>query len=133
MEASFRRKAFPVLAGVVVVGFGVLIFNQKMFQNPLKYHSFESLMPQLSMLSSSFEGFTGLTFDCAFGLFSSGPLWMLLLPATILVIRTRSRLFTDLFVVFFPYLFLLSQRVEWFGGWSPPLDWSGREKQAASP
>ena len=118
---SFRRKAFPVLAGVVVVGFGVLIFNQRMFQNPLKYHSFESLMPQLSMLSSSFEGFTGLTFDCAFGLFSSGPLWMLLLPATILVIRTRSRLFIDFLIVFFLYLVLLSPRLEWFGGWSPPF------------
>lgn len=110
-----------MLGGVVVVGLAILVFNQSIFQNPLKYHSIRGFVPQVGTLLSSLEGFTGLTFDCAFGLFSTGPVWMLLLPATILVIGTRSRLCTDFFVVFFPYLFLLSQRAEWFGGWSPPF------------
>jgi hypothetical protein len=118
---SGRRVAIPLLGGVLVLGLGILVFNQSIFQNPLKYHDIEGFVPQVGTLLNSLRSFTGLTFDCAYGLFSNGPIWMLLLPATVLVIRTRSRLFTDFFVVFLPYLFLLSQRVEWFGGWSPPF------------
>ena len=120
-DRSLRRVLVPVLGGVAVLGLGILVFNQNVFQNPLKYHELSGLPSLTGTLESYFEGFTGLGFDCAFGLFSSGPLWMLLLPATLLVISKRSRLFTDFVVVFSLYLLLLSPRVEWFGGWSPPF------------
>jgi hypothetical protein len=118
---SMRRVLVPVLFMVAGVGLGILVFNQSVFESPLKYHQINSLLSQVGSLTSYFEGFAGMAFDCAFGLFSSGPLWMLLLPATILVTSKRSRLLIDFVVVFSLYLLLLLPRVEWFGGWSPPF------------
>jgi len=120
-DRSKRRGVALALAGIAAVGCGILLFNQTVFHNPLKVHRLTELMPDFGSFDSLFEGLTGLAFDCAFGLFASAPIWMLLLPAILLAIARRSRALVDFVVVFSLYLLLLSPRVEWFGGWSPPF------------
>jgi hypothetical protein len=116
-----RKHILLLIAGLAVIGPGILLFNQSVFQNPLKYHDIDGLNPYLLPAINYLQGVIGLAFDCAFGLFSYGPLWLLLLPAFALLVITRSKLVIDFAIVFVPYLALLAPRGEWFGGWSPPF------------
>ena len=115
-----RKGAVLLLVCMLLLTVGTLFFNQLIFQNPLKYHDIDGLQTYGQSPIKYLRGFVGLFFDCAFGLFANAPVWMLLLPALILVIRQRHRLFIDTCLVFLPYLLVLLPRGEWFGAWSPP-------------
>lgn len=115
-----RRGAALLLVSLVVVTVGTLLFNQQVFQNPLKYHDIDGLMIYSQPANQYLRGFAGLFFDCAFGLFAHAPIWLLLLPAVVVLIRQKHPVLIDFCVVFLPYLILLSPRAEWFGAWSPP-------------
>ena len=120
-EKQAKRGLVAIALGLGLLTAAILIFNQLVFQNPLKFHDIDGLKRLAYPLSQYLRGFTGLFFDCAFGLFASAPIWMLLLPAVLLLLYHRSRLLSDYCIVFSPYLFLLFPRGEWFGGWSPPF------------
>lgn len=117
---SVRRKVAPLVGAAGLLALAILVFNLRVFGNPLKYHA-GTLRSQLWPSSGALEGLAGLSFDCAFGLFSSAPIWMLLLPAMLLGIGRRDRRFLDFLVIFCPYLLAVSVRPEWFGGWAPPF------------
>src|SRR6202035_4791635 len=57
----------------------------------------------------------------AFGLFGCAPLWLLLLPAALLLLARRSPLLVHLAVLTIPYFLIVTPRSEWYGGWSPPF------------
>lgn len=116
-----RVGAALLLLSLLVLASGILLFNQQVFQNPLKYHDIDGLRSYSQPAGSYLRGFVGLFFDCAFGLFAQAPIWMLLLPAMVVLARQRHRVLLDFGFVFAPYLLALSPRGEWFGGWSPPF------------
>lgn len=116
-----RRGIVVITLGLGLLTGAILIFNQLVFRNPLKFHDIDGLRRLAYPPSQYLQGFTGLFFDCAFGLFAYAPIWMLLLPAAVMALYRRSRLLSDYCVVFAPYLLLLFPRGEWFGGWSPPF------------
>ena len=115
-----RTRAVILLVSLLVLAGGILMFNQQVFQNPLKYHDIDGLRSYSQPAGQYLQGFTGLFFDCAFGLFANAPIWMLLMPAVVVMTRERHPALIDFGFVFLPYLVLLSPRGEWFGGWSPP-------------
>jgi hypothetical protein len=116
-----RRGILVIALGLILLTGAILIFNHLVFENPLKYHDIDGLKRLAYPPGQYLRGFTGLFFDCAFGLFSFAPIWMLLLPAAVLILYRRSRLLSDYCVAFAPYLLLLFPRGEWFGAWSPPF------------
>ena len=115
-----RIGAAILLAALAMLTAGTLLFNQWVFQNPLKYHDIDGLKSYSQPIGQYLRGFAGLFFDCAFGLFANAPIWMLLIPALIVVARRRHQALTDFGLVFLPYLIILLPRGEWFGAWSPP-------------
>lgn len=117
----FRRQVVWGLVALMLLAGGTLVFNQIVFDNPLKYHDIDGLRPYLYPPAQYARGLTGLFFDCAFGLFAFAPIWILLLPAALQAMTSRRRLVIDFLIVFLPYLLLLAPRGEWFGGWSPPF------------
>lgn len=124
-HAGRPRKPILVLAGLLsALGAGILIYNSLLYANPLKIHSWEELDPHQHTWLSYLGGGLGLFWDTAFGLFGSAPVWMLVLPATILLLVRRgrpSRLLAHLAVLTLPYLIIVIPRIEWYGGWSPPF------------
>lgn len=121
-HAGRPRKPLLVLAGLLtVVGGGLLVHNELVYDNPLKIHTLEELELYRYTLGDFLEGSLGLFYDSAFGLFGSFPIWLLLLPATALLVARRSRLLLDLVVLTGPYLLIVVPRSEWYGGWSPPF------------
>ena len=64
---------------------------------------------------------SGLFFDAAFGLFGCAPVWLILLPAFLLLLARRSPLLLHMAVLSAPYLVIVVPRLEWYGGWSPPF------------
>lgn len=119
--ARVRRGLVLLAVGLLLLTVGILIFNQALFDNPLKYHDVDGLATYSNPPIKYLEGLLGLLYDCAFGLFAYAPIWLLLLPATLLSLKLRDRLPRDFAIAFTPYLLLLSPRGEWFGAWSPPF------------
>lgn len=118
---SRRTVLWAALALAVALG-GILTFNTVVFGNPFKDHTLTQLLQIQGRSPLDYlRGFTGLFWDCAFGLFASNPLWMLLIPASVLVIWRRSRVMTDLSILAISYLAVVSPRPEWYGAWSPPF------------
>jgi hypothetical protein len=116
------RKPILILAGLLsALGAGMLLYNQFVYSNPLKIHSWEEIDPQRHTWLSYVQGGLGLFWDTAFGLFGCAPFWMLLLPAAVLLLARRSRLPVHLAVLSAPYLLIVAPRTEWYGGWSPPF------------
>jgi hypothetical protein len=118
------RRRLPLLIGGVLltmVGGAIAFHNIQRFGNPLKVHSWQELNPGTKSAGDYGEGFFGLFFDSAFGLFPTTPIWLLLLPATVLLIRRRQSILLHLSVLAAPYLFIVAPRGEWYGGWSPPF------------
>ena len=120
-DRAVRKRTLLLIAGLAVLGPAILLFNQSIFQNPLKYHDIDGLKPYVLPAVNYLQGLVGLAFDCAFGLFFFAPIWLLLLPAFALLVSSRSKLALDFAIVFAPYLALLAPRGEWFGAWSPPF------------
>ncbi|MEM7482316.1 MAG: hypothetical protein AAF481_14160 [Acidobacteriota bacterium] len=130
------RRMRPALAlggALGLLGVGILLYNQALYGNPLKIHSWGELEPSAYGVIEYVKGSLGLFWDSAFGLFACAPLWLLLIPAVMrrwnppwpgaspaLADRTGRILF-DLAVFSFPYLFIVVPRSEWYGGWSPPF------------
>jgi len=145
------RRVVAVLAGSLVVALGaVLVINQVRFGNPLKIHAWQELDLAAFSPASYAEGFFGLFWDAAFGLFFFAPIWLLVIPAAALAVRTErpdrvpgpgsdrapagsarwsaddehrrcAVLAGEIALLSLPYLALTAPRTEWYGGWSPPF------------
>ena len=116
------RKHLVLLAGMLgAVAGGILLYNKLLYRNPLKIHTWQEVDPYQYGLLSYLKGGLGLFYDAAFGLFGCAPLWLLLLPAVVLLAARRSRLLLHLAALSLPYLVVVVPRVEWYGGWSPPF------------
>jgi hypothetical protein len=100
---------------------GILVYNQTLYSNPLKIHTWEEVDPHRYTLLDYARGGLGFLWDSAFGLFGCAPVWMLLLPAIVLLLTRRSRLLVHLVALALPYLVIVAPRNEWYGGWSPPF------------
>ena len=115
------RKPILILAALLsALGAGMLLYNHILYSNPLKIHSWEEIDPQRHTWLHYLQGL-GLLWDTAFGLFGCAPIWMLLLPAVLLLLARRNRLLVHLAVLSAPYLLIVAPRIEWYGGWSPPF------------
>lgn len=123
-HAGRPRKPLIVLSILLVmVGGGILVHNELVFDNPLKIHQAEELELTDYPPTAYALGALGLFWDAGFGLFACAPLWLLLLPGALLAAareRGRPPLF-DLAVLTLPYLLVVVPRSEWYGGWSPPF------------
>lgn len=121
-RAGARRRPLLVL-GLLLAGVaaGILIHNQLLFANPLKIHSLQEVDPQSHSPLDYLTGLLGLFFDAAFGLFGCSPIWLLLLPAALLLAAERHPLPLHLALLALPYLLIVTPRLEWYGGWSPPF------------
>jgi hypothetical protein len=121
-HAGRPRRPLLLMAGALAaVGCGILVYNQVVYGNPLKIHSLDELQLDRYPVVEYALGLSGLLWDGAFGLFAAFPLWLLLLPALVLLARTRHFLLRDLLILVAPYLFIVAPRSEWYGGWSPPF------------
>jgi hypothetical protein len=119
-----RRQRRPVLlltAALAILGAGMLAYNQYHYSNPLKIHTWEEVDPHRYAPISFLKGGLGLLWDTAFGLFGCAPVWLIVLPAVLLLIGRRHRLLAHMAVLTFPYLMVVAPRIEWYGGWSPPF------------
>jgi hypothetical protein len=124
-----RRGLAAIAAALALTGAAILAYNRMRFGNPLKIHTWGELALPAVSLRGTVEGFLGLFWDAAFGLFAFAPLWLLVVPALVLaVVRRRTadgvspaRAAGYLAVVGLPYLLLVAPRAEWYGGWSPPF------------
>ncbi len=121
-HAGRPRRPLLILAGLLAgVAAGMLLYNQIVYSNPLKIHTWQEVDPVNYGPASYFKGLSGLFFDAAFGLFGCAPIWLILLPALIMLIARRSALLLHLVALSLPYLLVVVPRVEWYGGWSPPF------------
>jgi hypothetical protein len=116
-----RRPVIILGALLGAVAGGMLLYNQIVYSNPLKIHTWQEVDPHRYSPASYLRGFLGLFYDGAFGLFGSAPVWLLLLPALLLLAARRSRILLHLAALSLLYLVIVSPRVEWYGGWSPPF------------
>jgi hypothetical protein len=121
-HAGRPRKPILVLAGLLTaLGAGILLYNHLLYRNPFKIHTWEEIDPQRHTWLHYLKGGLGLFWDAAFGLFGCAPIWMLILPAVLLLVVRRNRLLLHLAVLAAPYLAIVVPRIEWCGGWSPPF------------
>jgi hypothetical protein len=120
--AGRPRKPLVILGALLaVLGGGILGYNQIQYGNPLKVHSLQEIAFYDQPLRQYALGLSGFFWDSAFGLFASAPLWLLLLPAGVLLVRHRHPLAAHLAAFALPYLALVAPRSEWYGGWCPPF------------
>jgi hypothetical protein len=116
-----RRQVLALGALLLALSGGILLYNQRVYSNPLKIHSWQEIDPYRHTLMDYLGGGLGLFYDCAFGLFAFAPIWLLLLPALALLLARRAALPLHLAVLTLPYLLAVTPRGEWYGGWSPPF------------
>jgi hypothetical protein len=120
--AGRSRRQLLILGGLLAaLAAGMLLYNQILYSNPLKIHTWQEVDPASYGSASYLEGMSGLFFDAAFGMFASAPVWMILLPAFLWLAARRSPLLLHMVVLSFPYLLVVVPRLEWYGGWSPPF------------
>lgn len=120
-DGTSRRALAALTGALAAVAAGVLLFNQARYGNPLKIHRWEELALPAMSLRGTVEGFLGLFWDAAFGLFAFAPIWLLVVPAIALAAARRSVVAGHLALVALPYLLLVAPRAEWYGGWAPPF------------
>jgi len=116
-----RRPVFILTALLAALAGGMLLYNQIVYSNPLKIHTWQEVDPASYGPASYLRGMFGLLFDPAFGLFGCSPVWLILLPAILLMIARRDRLLLHMAALSLPYLMVVAPRIEWYGGWSPPF------------
>ncbi|MEJ2085244.1 MAG: hypothetical protein P8Y44_06135, partial [Acidobacteriota bacterium] len=117
-----KRGVVVVVTVLLAVLTAMLVYNLVVFDRALKDHSFETLKQiQAESPKAYLQGGLGLLFDCAFGLFSCNPFWILLIPAFAGLLVQRSSLLGDLLVCTVPYLLVVTPRLEWYGAWAPPF------------
>jgi hypothetical protein len=116
------RRALVVLTALLAaVSAGTLVYNQLLYGNPLKIHSWQELELLRYAPRDWALGLAGFLWDGAFGLFACAPIWMIAVPALVWQAARRRPLLADLGVLAVPYLLVVAPRREWFGGWSPPF------------
>ena len=121
-HAGRPKRPVIILGGLLaLLAAGILLHNQLLYSNPLKIHTWEEVDPHRYSFQSYLKGGLGLFWDAAFGLFGCAPVWLLLLPALLLLLVRRQRLLAHLALLTFPYLVIVAPRMEWYGGWSPPF------------
>jgi hypothetical protein len=121
-RAGRPHRSLVILAGLLAgVAAGMLLYNQLLYSNPLKIHTWQEVDPYHYGPAEYFKGMSGLFFDSAFGLFSCAPVWLILLPALLLLLARRSALLLHMAILSVPYLVIVVPRLEWYGGWSPPF------------
>lgn len=116
-----RRPVIILTALLAALAGGMLLYNQAVYSNPLKIHTWQEVDPASYGPVSYLRGMFGLLFDPAFGLFGCAPVWLILLPAFLLMIVRRDRLLVHMTALSLPYLMIVAPRIEWYGGWSPPF------------
>jgi len=120
--AGRPRKPLVVLSILLVLlGGGMLAYNQITYHNPLKIHSWGEVEIYQHSLGDFARGGLGMFFDAGFGLFACAPLWLLALPGLGALARRRHPLIVAFAVASLPYLALVVPRSEWYGGWCPPF------------
>lgn len=121
-HAGRPRKPLIILGiALGLLSAAMLGYNTFTYGNPLKIHTLGELRLYETPARTYLLGGAGLFFDTAFGLFGATPVWLLLLPATALLVARRHPLLFDLLVFSSPYLLIVASRREWYGGWSPPF------------
>ncbi|MFL6291525.1 MAG: hypothetical protein ACJ759_11580 [Thermoanaerobaculia bacterium] len=121
-HAGRPRKPILILGGLLAaLGAGILLYNRLLYGNPFKIHTWDEIDPQRHTWLHYLKGGLGLFWDTAFGLFGCAPIWLLILPAVLLLVVRRNRLLLHLAVLTVPYLGIVVPRIEWYGGWSPPF------------
>jgi hypothetical protein len=116
-----RRPVLILSALLAALAGGMLLYNQAVYSNPLKIHTWQEVDPASYGPASYLRGMFGLLFDPAFGLFGCAPVWLILLPAFLLMIARRDRLLVHMMALSLPYLLVVAPRIERYGGWSPPF------------
>ncbi len=120
-QAGRSRRQLLILGGLLAaLAAGMLLYNQILYSNPLKIHTWHEVDPVSYGPASYLKGMSGLFFDAAFGIFGCAPVWMILLPAFLWLAARRSPLLLHMVVLSLPYLLVVVPRLEWYGGWSPP-------------
>jgi len=120
-QPGHRRQPLALGALLLALVGAILLYNQRLYSNPLKIHSWQEIDPNRHTLLEYLGGGLGLFYDCAFGAFGFAPIWLLLLPALALLVARRAQLPLHLAVLTLPYLLVVTPRGEWYGGWSPPF------------
>jgi hypothetical protein len=115
------RQAGALAVLLAALSGAILLYNQRVFANPLKIHSWQEIDPQQHSPLDYLEGGLGLFYDAAFGLFGFAPIWLLLVPAAVVLVRRRAVLPAHLTLLTAPYVMVVMPRGEWYGGWSPPF------------
>ncbi len=123
LRTSRPTRKILLRGGVVLLSLTALtlLFNQTVFGQALKHHSWHSLTTYFVPLQDYLRAPYGLLFDHTFGLFLNSPIWLVLIPGAWLVMRTRRQLLWDTAILCAPYLLLVGPRWYWYGGWSPPF------------
>lgn len=116
-----RKPLLLLIASLGLLGIAIMAYNQAFYGNPLKIHTWQEVEIENYPIVNYALGFFGLFFDCAFGLFASAPIWILLIPAFLLLLYRRQQIVIDLLVLATPYLLIVLPRLEWYGGWCPPF------------
>jgi hypothetical protein len=120
-QPGHRRPLLALGALLLALVAGILLYNQWLYSNPLKIHTWQEIDPYRHTALDYLGGCLGLFYDAAFGLFGFAPIWLLLLPAFALLLARRAALPGHLAVLTLPYLLAVTPRGEWYGGWSPPF------------
>jgi hypothetical protein len=120
-QPAHRRQLLALGGLLLALIAAILLYNQRLYSNPLKIHSLQEIDPYRHTLLDYLGGGLGLFYDAAFGLFAFAPLWLLLLPAMALLLARRAALPAHLGILLVPYLLAVIPRDEWYGGWSPPF------------
>ncbi|MDX1997708.1 MAG: hypothetical protein SF066_08300 [Thermoanaerobaculia bacterium] len=122
LRGALDRRVIRLVMGLALAaGLGLLVYNQIAYGNPLKIHAWQELDLARFGPGRYVQGFFGLFFDAAFGLFGAAPLWLLLVPALVLAWRRGDRCLGLVVLIAAPYLLIAAPRDEWYGGWSPPF------------
>jgi hypothetical protein len=117
-----RRGPLAVLALLVLaLGAAIWLHNLRLYGNPLKVHSWQEIDPLTYTPREYLSGLLGIFYDGAFGLFGCTPVWLLLLPAAVLLVGRGHPLPAHVALLMLPYLVIVAPRGEWYGGWSPPF------------
>ena len=116
-----RRRAMALLGAFTVALGALLVHNYQRYGNPLKMYGAGEFELLTSPPADWLRGMVGMFYDCAFGLFASAPIWLLLLPGLLELARRRDRFLGLLAFLSAPYLAAVAPRMEWYGGWSPPF------------
>lgn len=115
------KRTAQLAGGLGLVVLALFAYNLAAFGNPFKMYGRGDFELLASPPADYLRGLVGIFFDCAFGLFSVAPAWMLLLPALLVVWNEKRRFLAEVLLIAAPYTLAFAPRLEWYGGWAPPF------------